>query len=46
MSAAVAAAWATITGWMRTVGHVTVVPTFTRSVTDAMPPITDHTNGL
>ena len=41
----VAAAWATIAGWMRIVGHVTAVVT-RRSVVAAMAPITDHTNGL
>ena len=44
--AAVAAAWATIAGWMRMVGHVTPVPTRMRSVRAAMPPRTPHTNGL
>ena len=40
----VAAAWARIAGWMRTVGHVTAVVTV-RSVVAAMPPMTDQTNG-
>ena len=46
MSAVVAAAWAMIAGCVRTVGQVTAVPTSTRSVTWAIPPSTDHTNGL
>ena len=43
--ALVAAAWAMIAGWIRTVGQVTAVPTC-KSVTAAMAPITLHTNGL
>jgi len=47
MSAAqVAAAWATIAGWMRISGHVTPVPIRKVSVACAMPPIVVHTNGL
>jgi hypothetical protein len=46
ITAAVAAAWAITAGWMRTVGHVTAVPTSIRSVTAAMPPMTPQTNGL
>ena len=41
----VAAAWATIAGWIRTVGQVTAVVTG-RSVTCEIAPMTDHTNGL
>ena len=41
-----AAAWATTAGWMRTMGHVTPTATSIESVTDAIPPSTDHTNGL
>jgi hypothetical protein len=44
-SALVAAAWAMIAGWMRTVGHVTAVVTG-RSHTREIAPIVDHTNGL
>ena len=40
-----AAAWATIAGWIRIVGQVTAVVTG-RSVTWPRAPITDHTNGL
>ena len=40
----VAAAWARIAGWMRSIGQVTAVVT-SRPVVAAMPPITDHTNG-
>ena len=40
----VAAAWATIAGWIRSIGHVTAVVT-SSPVVAAMPPITDHTNG-
>jgi hypothetical protein len=46
MSATVAAAWARIAGWMRTLSAVTPVPIVMRSVEAAMPPSTDHTNGL
>ena len=42
----VAAACATISGWMRIVGAVTAVETRIRSVTCAMAPSTDQTNGL
>ena len=42
---AVAAAWATIAGWIRVVGQVT--PVVTRmSVASDSAPITDQTNGL
>ena len=44
-TALVAAAWATIAGWMRTVGHVTAVVTCI-SVACAMAPIVDHTKLL
>ena len=43
--AAVAAAWARTAGWTRKVGQVTAVVTL-RLVVAAMPPTTDHTNGL
>jgi hypothetical protein len=43
---AVAAAWATRPGCMRTVGQVTPVPSRIRSVAVAMPPTTAHTKGL
>jgi len=33
-------------GWMRIVGQVTAVVTFSFWVTDAIPPSTDQTNGL
>jgi hypothetical protein len=46
MAAAVAAACATIAGWMRMIGHVTPVPTTRRSVASAMPPRTPQTNAL
>jgi hypothetical protein len=46
IAAAVAAACATIAGWMRIIGQVTPVPTVMRSVACAMPPSTLHTNGL
>ena len=46
IAAAVAAAWATMAGWVRRIGHVTPVPTERRFVTLAMPPSTDQTNGL
>ena len=45
-AAQVAAAWATMAGWIRTVGQVTAVPTRSRSVDEAIAPITLHTNGL
>ena len=45
MTPLVAAAWATIAGWMRTVGQVTPVVTG-RLVASASAPITDHTNAL
>ena len=41
----VAAAWATIAGWIRTVGQVTLVVTG-RSVACEIAPMTDQTNGL
>jgi hypothetical protein len=40
----VAAAWATIAGWMRTVGQVTAVVT-SRLVVAPMPPMVVHTKG-
>ena len=40
-----AAAWAMIAGWMRTVGQVTPVVTG-RSVACESAPITDHTKAL
>ena len=46
IAAAVAAACATIAGWIRTLGQVTPVPRRSRFVAVAMPPITAHTNGL
>jgi len=46
ISAHVAAAWATIAGCTRNVGHVTAVPTRSRLVACAIPPITLQTNGL
>jgi len=46
IAAVVAAACATIAGCVLMVGQVTPVPTLRRSVACAMPPITDHTNGL
>ena len=42
----VAAAWATIAGWIRIVGQVTPVPRRRRSVAAAIAPMTLHTNGL
>jgi hypothetical protein len=45
IAALVAAAWATIAGWMRIVGQVTPVPRRSRSVAPAMPPVTLQTNG-
>ncbi len=42
----VATACAITAGWMRTIGHVTPVPTRIRSVVAAIPPSTLHTNGL
>src|SRR5918994_1579126 len=44
-TALVAAACATIAGWMRIVGHVTPVPRRIRSVACAIAPITPQTNG-
>src|SRR6185437_1269531 len=44
-TAAVAAAWAMIAGWMRTVGQVTAVVTGSVTASDSAP-ITDQTNGL
>ena len=46
IAAAVAAACAMIAGWMRTVGHVTPVPSRSFEVASATPPITHQTNGL
>ena len=46
IAATVAAACATIAGWMRIIGHVTPVPTRIFSVDFAIPPSVDHTNGL
>ena len=46
ITAAVAAAWATMAGCMRMSGAVTPVPMRSSSVASAMPPRTDHTNGL
>ena len=46
IAALVAAACATIAGCIRIIGHVTPVPIRSRSVCMAMPPSTDHTNGL
>ena len=43
--ALVAAAWAMIAGWIRTVGQVTAVVTGS-DVASASAPITDQTNGL
>ena len=45
-SATVAAACATIAGWMRIIGQVTPVPTRIVVVACAMPPSVDQTNGL
>ena len=42
----VAAACATIAGWIRIVGQVTPVARRIRSVASATPPITLQTNGL
>ena len=42
----VAAAWAMIAGWIRTVGQVTAVVTCMPGTAPASAPITDHTNGL
>jgi hypothetical protein len=42
----VAAAWAMIAGWIRINGQVTPVPTSSVVVALAIPPSTDHTNGL
>ncbi len=42
---AVAAACAMIAGWMRTVGHVTAVPSRSVEVARAIPPMTAQTNG-
>ena len=43
--AEVAAAWAMIAGWVRTVGQVTAVVTGSEQACE-MAPITDQTNGL
>jgi hypothetical protein len=45
-AAVVAAAWATMAGWIRIVGHVTAVTIGTRSVFTDSPPSTLHTSGL
>ena len=45
-AAAVAAACATIAGWMRISGHVTPVPSRSVSVETAIAPMTPQTNGL
>jgi hypothetical protein len=45
-AAVVAAAWATMAGWILTVGHVTAVPTIRRRVAWAIAPSTLQTNGL
>ena len=45
-TALVAAAWAMIAGWMRTVGQVTAGGDRQRRSPAAIAPITDHTNGL
>ena len=44
--AVVAAAWATMPGWVRTVGQVTAVIQRISLVTVAAAPSTDQTNGL
>ena len=44
-TAVVAAAWAMIAGWIRTVGQVTAVVIGRVTASDSAP-ITDHTNGL
>jgi hypothetical protein len=44
--AVVAAAWATMPGWVRTVGQVTAVIQRMRCVACAAAPSTDQTNGL
>ena len=44
--AAVAAAWATIAGWIRWVGQVTPVISSRRSVRAAIAPSVPQTNGL
>jgi hypothetical protein len=46
IAAAVAAACAITAGWIRIVGQVTPVPSRSRSVACATPPITPQTNGL
>jgi hypothetical protein len=46
MQPTVAAAWATIAGWMRIVGQVTPVPTRIVEVARATPPSVDQTKGL
>ena len=45
-TADVAAAWAMIAGWIRTVGQVTAVVTCMPGTAAASAPITDQTNGL
>jgi len=46
IAATVAAAWATIAGWIRISGQVTPVPIRIVSVACAIPPSVDQTNGL
>jgi len=46
MEAAVAAAWAMITGFIRMVGQVTAVPTFNSVVDCETPPRVHHTRGF
>src|SRR4029453_7723522 len=46
ISVTVAAACATIAGWILISGNVTAVPMRIRLVTPAIAPNTDHTNGL
>ena len=44
-TAAVAAAWATTAGWIRTIGAVTAVVQRTLRVRAAIAPSSPHTNG-
>lgn len=46
ISVTVAAAWATIAGWILISGHVTPVPIWIRLVAPAIAPNTDQTNEL
>src|SRR5215211_3094026 len=46
ISVTVAAAWATIAGWILISGHVTAVPIWISLVAPAIAPKTDQTNGL